>query len=105
MLKSYFCNYGFTPEFLPVIYYKGAGTDKNNWLLLFTIIGAECKGIAKAPYFQNTRSLLKQKFLTVRNKNLDHWHQENFDETVCLKGSVRAFCSSECYRQLWDGKK
>ena len=33
-LKSYFCNYGFTPEFLPVIYYKGAGTDKNKWLLL-----------------------------------------------------------------------
>ncbi|GAH72894.1 unnamed protein product, partial [marine sediment metagenome] len=27
MLKSYFCNYGITPEFLPVINYKGAGTD------------------------------------------------------------------------------
>lgn len=105
MLKSYFCNYGFTPEFLPAVYYKGAGTEKNNWLILFTIIGAECKGIAKALYFQNTKSLLNQKFLTVRNKYLDHWHQRNFDETECSKDSVKAFCYSKCYRELWDGKK
>jgi len=99
ILKSFFCNYGFTPEFLPVIYYKGAG--KENWLLLFTIIGAENENVARAQYFQNTENLLKQKFLTIKSNSLDHWHQINIDEIECLKDSVEAFCNSECYKNLW----
>ena len=100
-VKRYFCNYDFTPEFLPVIYYKGAGLDRKNWLVLFTIIGAENKGISEAPCFQRTGNFLNQKFLTVYNKSLISLNQEGIVEINCFQNSVEAFKNSECYKQLW----
>ena len=100
-VKRYFCNYDFTPEFLPVIYYKGAGSVIENWLLLFTIIGADNKGISEAPCFQRTNDFLSQKFLTVRGKSLISLNQEGIVEINCLQNSVEAFKNSECYKQLW----
>jgi len=104
-IKKYFSNYDFTPEFLPVIYYKGAGLDKKNWLLLFTIIGAENKGISGAPCFQGTENFLNQKILTVHNKSLILLNQQSITEVNCFFDSVKAFCNSECYKKLWNEKK
>jgi hypothetical protein len=101
-VQKYFCNYDFTPEFLPVIYYKGAGLDRENWLVLFTIIGAENKGISEAPCFQRTGNFLNQKFLTVYNKSLISLNQEGIVEINCIQNSVEAFKNSECYKQLWS---
>ena len=101
-VKRYFCNYDFTPEFLPVIYYKGAGLVRENWLLLFTIIGAENKGISEAPCFQRTDDFLSQKFLTVRGKSLISLNQRGIAEINCFQNLVEAFKNSECYKQLWS---
>lgn len=102
ILKNYFCDCGFTPEFLPVINYIGAGRGRKNWLLLFTVIGAVNKGVARAQYFQSTDDLLNQKFITIKEKKIDYWHQKGIDEKVCFSDSVEAFCNSECYKNLWD---
>jgi hypothetical protein len=99
-VKSYFCNYNFTPEFLPVIYYRGAGKDKDNWLLLFTIVGAENRGIAVAPCFQKTERFLKHKFLTVNTNGFYFW-EDGVKEEKGFLNSVDAFCNSECYKKLW----
>ncbi len=104
-VKRYFCNYDFTPEFLPVIYYRGAGLDRENWLLHFTIIGAENKGISGAPCFQQTEHFLNQKFLTVPDKSLSSFDQGVVDEVRCSEDSVEAFCNSKCYKQLWNEEK
>lgn len=101
-VKRYFCNYDFTPEFLPVIYYKGAGSVIENWLLLFTITGTENKGISEAPCFQRTDDFLSQEFLTVYNKSLISLNQEGIVEMNCVQNSVEAFENSECYKQLWS---
>lgn len=102
VIKDYFCNCQFTPEFLPVIYYRGAGKERSNWLLLFTVIGAENRGISRAPYFQNIENLLNHKFLTVKNRNLKYWHQRNFDELDCQRDSVGALRDTDCFRNLWE---
>lgn len=101
-VQKYFCNYDFTPEFLPVIYYKGAGLERENWLVLFTIIGAENKGISEAPCFQHTGNFLNQKFLTMYNKSLISLNQKGIIEINCIQNSVEAFKNSECYKQLWS---
>jgi hypothetical protein len=100
-VKKYFCNYDFTPEFLPVVYYKGAGLEIENWLVFFTIVGAENKGISGAPCFQNTGAFLNQKFLTVENKSLISLDQAGITEVNRFQNSVEAFKNSECYKQLW----
>jgi len=102
VLRNFFCDCGFTPEFLPVINYIGAGSKRKNWLLLFTIIGAENRGVSRAQYFQDTEDLLNQKFLTIKKKKIDHRHQQGIDENECFKNSIEAFCNSECYKNLWD---
>ncbi len=101
-VQKYFCNYDFTPEFLPVIYYKGAGLERENWLVLFTIIGAENNGISEAPCFQHTGNFLNQKFLTMYNKSLISLNQKGIIEINCIQNSVEAFKNSECYKQLWS---
>lgn len=104
-IKKYFCHCDFTPEFLPVIYYKGAGLDKRNWLLLFTIVGAVNKGISGAPCFQQTNNFVNQKFLTVSNKGLILLRQDNIIEMDCFQSSIKSFENSECYKQLWANKR
>ena len=103
-VKKYFCNYDFTPEFLPVINYKGAGLDRKNWLVLFTIVGEKNKGISGAPCFQRPGSFLNQKFLTVRNNNLAALNEGGITEIESSKDSVKAFCESESYKKLWNRK-
>lgn len=101
-VKKYFCNYDFTPEFLPVINYEGAGLNRRNWLLLFTIVGAENKGISGAPCFQNSGAFLNQKFLTVCNRTITiSLDQVGITEVNGFQNSVEAFKNSECYKQLW----
>lgn len=102
IIKEYFCNCQFTPEFLPVIYYKGAGKERSNWLLLFTVVGAEKRGRSRAPYFQNIENLLNHKFLTVKNRNLECWYQRNFDEVDCQRDSVEALRNTDCFKNLWE---
>lgn len=104
-VKTYFRNYDFTPEFLPVIYYRGAGLDRENWLLHFTIIGAENKAISGAPCFQQTEDFLDQQFLTVPDKSLISLDQGGVGEVKCSQDSVEAFCNSKCYKQLWNEER
>jgi hypothetical protein len=100
-VKSYFCNYDFTPEFLPPIYYKGAGKGKKNWLVLFTIIGAENKKIRGAPCFQKAEEFFKLNFLTVENENLCHWRYKTSNEVNGHLDSVAAFSNADCFKRLW----
>jgi hypothetical protein len=104
-IKGYFCHGDFTPEFLPAIYYKGAGRDRENWLVLFTIISALNKGISEAPCFQQTRAFLDQRFLTVHNGRLIPLHQNSINEVNCLQDSVSALCHSHCYNRLWNTRR
>lgn len=101
-IKRYFCHSDFTPEFLPAIYYQGAGLDRQNWLLLFTIIGSFNKQIREAPCFQQPRTFLNQKFLTVSNNSLMPLSQGGVSEVNCVRDSVKAFCNSHCYTLLWN---
>lgn len=101
-IKGYFCHSDFTPEFLPAIYYKGAGRYRQNWLLLFTIVGALNKQIREAPCFQQPRAFLNQKFLTVDNRSLVPLSQGSVVEVDCPRDSVIAFCNSHCYKRLWN---
>jgi hypothetical protein len=102
MVRNFFCNCEFTPEFLPTIYYRGVGRDTENWLMHFTIIGVLNKQISGiAPCFQDPNSFLCQKFLSVRNNKLDFFPIRGMQESDCLQNSVKAFENSECYKQLW----
>lgn len=106
IIKNFFCHCDFTPEFLPVIYYKGIGKDRENWLMHFTIMGILNKQInANAPYLQNTNNFLNQKFLSVKNNSIDFLSIKGSVETNCLQNSIKAFEDSECYKQLWVKKK
>ena len=100
-VKTYFCNYDFTPEFLPVIYYKGAGGKWKNMLLLFTIIGAENKQAPGAPCFQKTEDFLKYKFITVKNGAICHWGYGVNGEINSSLDTTDVFCSTECFKNVW----
>ncbi len=100
-VRSYFCNYDFTPEFLPAIYYEGAGKNKKNWLVLFTIIGAENKKVRGAPCFQKPEDFFKQNFLSVDNQEIYHWSDKKNNEINGQLDSVNAFSNAECVKRLW----
>jgi len=105
IIKNFFCHCDFTPEFLPVIYYRGAGRKKENWLMHFTVIGALNKQISgNAPYLQNSQDFFLQRFLTIKNNKLSPMSIRGIQETNCLQNSVKAFENSECYKQLWSKK-
>lgn len=105
-IKNFFCHCDFTPEFLPVIFYKGAGKEKENWLMHFTIVGALNKQInANAPCFQKADSFLYQKFLSADNKKIDLSFTNGIKETDCLLDPVGVFQNSESYKHLWQKKR
>jgi len=102
IIKNFFTNCDFTPEFLPVIYYKGSG---KNLLMLFTIIGALNKQISSiAPCLQNTQDFLIQKFLTIEDNRLTTMEIQNIKEIGCLQNSVEGFKNLKCYKRLWVKK-
>ncbi|HUU89486.1 MAG TPA: hypothetical protein VMX17_17265 [Candidatus Glassbacteria bacterium] len=101
-VKTYFCNYDFTPEFLPVIYYKGAGRKMKHMLLLFTIIGAENKQVSGAPCFQKTKDYLKYKFITIENGTFCHWENGINGEIDSSLNSIKAFCDTDCFKNVWS---
>ena len=102
IIKNFFCHCDFTPEFLPVIYYKGVGRDKENWLMHFTVIGVLNKQISGiAPCLQNSQDFLNQTFLTIRSNKFDPMKLPGIAEMACLQNSVVAFENSECHKQLW----
>lgn len=102
IIRSFSCHCDFTPEFLPVIYYKGVGKDKENWLMLFTIIGALNKTIAaNAPCLQNSQCFLNSTFLIPDSEKLLPMCIRGIKETDCTHDSVDAFKNTECYKQLW----
>lgn len=105
IIRSFFCHCDFTPEFLPVIYYKGVGKDKENWLMHFTIIGSSNKQISGiAPCLQNPQNFLTQRFLSVRDKKIMSMYIKGIQEGECIQDLVKAFENSECFKQLWAKK-
>jgi len=106
IIKNFFCRCDFTPEFSPVIYYKGAGKNNENWLMLFTVIGALNKQISSiAPCLQNSQGFLNQKFLTIKKNKLSLMAIPGRSEADGPQESVASFQNSECYKQLWLIKK
>lgn len=102
ILRSFFCNCDFTPEFLPAIYYQGAGKEQENWLMHFTIIASLNKQISGiAPSLKNAQDFLNQKFMTIKNNKLTPMEFAEIAEMACLDDLVDAFKNSECYKQLW----
>lgn len=102
IIKNFFCHCDFTPEFLPVLNYKGSGNARDNWLMHFTFIGSlnkQASGLA--PCFQNPKDFLCQKFLTVNNRGLTQMAINGVKEADCPSGLIAAFQSSESYKQLW----
>jgi hypothetical protein len=70
ILKSHFTTAGFTPYFLPTIYYKGLG---NNNLLCFTVVGKYVKlPSAIAPFNQDFDKLISEKFITPTHDKLEY---------------------------------
>jgi hypothetical protein len=104
IIISFFCSCEFTPEILPIIYYKGTG---NNWLMHFTVIGSHNKGRSSvAPHFQNPQNFLNQEFLTIKNGKIDSYTTpRGFAEKEGVKNSVNAFRESKCYSTLWEETK
>lgn len=106
IIKNFFCHCDFTPEFLPVINYQGVGKERNNWLMHFTIIGSfnkQASGLA--PCFQGSRDFLNQKFLLIKNNKLTQVNITGLKENDCPQELVKAFESSQCYKQLWPKKR
>lgn len=102
IIKNFFCHCDFTPEFLPVLNYRGIGTDRDNWLMHFTFVGSLNKQVSGlAPCFQNPNDFLYQKFLTVNNRGLTQMAINGVEEADCPSGLIAAFQSSESYKQLW----
>ncbi|MCG2717488.1 MAG: hypothetical protein L6408_01460, partial [Nanoarchaeota archaeon] len=104
--KNFFCNCNFTPELLPVIYYKGFSKEKKNWLMHFTIMGSLNKQISGiAPSLQNSQDFLNQKFFTIENDKFTMLEFDKTEEVDCPHNLVEAFKNSECYKQLWSKKE
>lgn len=99
-LKSFFSDCEFTPEFLPIIFYKGS---EGQWLLLFTIIGTHSQGcVSRAEVFQNPDGFLSQQFLTVQGENIIQMpNPRKFPEDYCHPDPVKHFEHSELFRRLW----
>lgn len=104
IIINFFCSCEFTPEILPIIYYKGSGA---NWLMHFTVIGSHNKGRSSvAPHIQDPQNFLNQEFLTIKNGEIDsHTTPSGFAEKECIKNSVNAFKGSKCYSELWGKTK
>ncbi len=103
IIRNFFCHCDFTPEFLPVINYLGVGKEKKNWLMHFTFIGSfnkQASGLA--PCLQNPKDFLDQKFLVIKNDKLDQIDINEVKEVDCPKDLVKAFESSQCYKELWS---
>jgi len=102
IIREFFCNCEFTPEFLPAIFYQGYGSAHENWLIHQTIIGALNKQkSARAPHFQDTNIFLNRCFLTPRDGKLDNLKLGIINENECRVDSVQSFSESECFQRLW----
>ena len=98
-LKDQFCANGFTPEFLPPVFYKGAG---RNELVLFTIIGQYNRTPASiAPCYQATDTFLNQTFLHINSARFNSRFTTGITENAAINSSVEAFKGSQLFRQLW----
>jgi hypothetical protein len=104
MLKNFFCSLGFSPEFLPVIYYQGADSDgRANWLVHFTIIGVHNRNpsaIANCP--QPPEAFLNQKFLDINNNRFCSRNTVGIIENNANNSSVDAFNNSHIFSELWQ---
>ncbi len=101
MVKSFFCNSEFSPEFLPVIYYKGSGY--RNWLVHFTIVGVYNRNPSSiAPCLQSPNNFLKQKFLQVKNNHICSMHNRNISENDVCNDSVSVFRNTQLFQELWQ---
>ena len=106
IIRNFFCHCDFTPEFLPVLYYRGIGKEKENWLMHFTFIGSFNKQLSGlAPCFQNPQDFLDQKFLVIKNNKLGQIDINGVKEVDCPQDLVKAFENSQCYKQLWSKKR
>ena len=103
MLKSFFCTLGFTPEFLPAIYYKGADSGgQENWLLHFTIVGVQNRNPSSiAPCLQPDTTFLDQKLLNINNNRFCSRNTDGIIENNANGSSVSAFNNSYVFKELW----
>ena len=103
MMKNFFCTLGFSPEFLPAIYYQGARSQGHeNWLVHFTIIGVHNRNpSAIAPCLQPTAAFLDQKFLDIRNNRFCSRNTNGISENNANGNAVNAFNNSHVFRELW----
>ncbi len=102
LTKNFFCTSDFSPEFLPVIYYKGAG---NHWLTHFTIVGAYNKNPSSiATTYQNSNAFLNQKFLCINqtNNRLCSMNSPGISETNAYNNAISAFQNSQLFQRLWQ---
>ncbi len=101
LTKHFFCTSDFSPEFLPVIYYEGAGA---NLLTHFTIVGAFNKNPSSiATVFQNSGEFLNQKFLCInQNNRLCSMNSPGISENNASGNSIRAFENSQLFQELWQ---
>jgi hypothetical protein len=98
-LKHYLRTYDFVPEFLPVILYEGVS---GFYLLHFMIIGTtKLPNPALAPFYQRTKSLLNQKFLTISNNQIGLMKTQDIEESDVDLDPIKVFTSSKAFSKLW----
>jgi len=100
-LRKYFQNYEYIPRFFSTIQYKGT---KGANLLHFTIIGTKTNPTANgtAPWYQDLRTLCKQKFITVKDKKFTRITKNELDETDCTLNPIRSFCNKKDFKDHWQ---
>lgn len=99
-LKEQFNNLQFIPDFLPPIYYKGVG---NNYLITFTIFGTFFQDPSgRAPFNQKMDTILKNRFVQIKNKDIFHWHHDKIEETSFPLDPVKLFQRTNTFKGLWS---
>lgn len=100
-LRKYFQNYEYIPSFFSTIQYKGT-TGAN--LLHFTIIGTKTNPTedGTAPWYQDLRTLCKQKFITTKNKKFIRITNNNLDERNCTLNPIRSFFDKKEFKDHWQ---
>lgn len=98
-IRKQFCSCQFIPEFLPTLYYQGVGA---NQLLCFTIIGTYIKTASStAPVNQNTKVLIKSKFLNPDKAGITILTQSGISENNTIIDPVALFKNLQSIKEYW----
>lgn len=105
VMRDAFGHYGFIPEFLPVIRYKGVNTGNNkNILLHFTIVGTyNTPSPGGVSISQQADRFLKQKFVSVEDGNfVPLTYNETFTETNPKTNPIELFQKTQVFKRFWQ---